>query len=103
MIHKKRLTEKEFDQIKLFLTTGAKMNKIAQILSRSYATVLRVNKLKTYSDLVEQNRKYAEHIRGKNGAKDVSFPTFNEVNPFYVKAEVAKIQEAVGNLVALIK
>lgn len=121
MIRKyKHLKEKEFDRIKLFLTAGAKMRQVARILDRSIATVIKVNASKDWknyeaiNEILAQKRKVKlgqkRKVKLGQGSRDVSFPAspttaifINRVNKEYVEAEVAKIRQALQNLVALIK
>lgn len=104
---KKQLDKKGFEQIKLFLSTGATMKKVAEILNRSYVMVNRVKNTTDFAEWEAKKKEYAKEVYARTHREQPEKFLFkdndiHQVSNVYVKAELAKIQEALGNLIALI-
>lgn len=107
-----RVTEKDYNQIKMFLDAGVKASVISKVLVKSYATIYRVLKSKDFTAFEEEKRIFREKQKSdklvsvQTGNNKVQFTAstndLSEVANVYVRTEIDKIVDSLVKLVALI-
>jgi hypothetical protein len=95
-MHAKSVSEKEYSLAKTLLEASLSAGRIAKVMDRSYATIVRISTIPTWGEYVAKREAYAKLQRERKGSeKPAQIAEFNKEK---VLEELSKIRESLFNL-----